>query len=72
MNPAGIATRALEPNDLAFLQRFYNHMCAERGVPGGTSAATDLAAHIIELYQQGVRGEKDLESQLSTQIFSNR
>ncbi|RWX79289.1 hypothetical protein EPK99_12105 [Neorhizobium lilium] len=70
MNHAGMTTTALEPSDLAFLQRFYKDMCAERGVPGDTSAATELAAHIIELYQQGVRSEQDLQSKL-TAVFHN-
>jgi hypothetical protein len=69
MNSASIRT-AIEPNELAFLQQFYKNMCAERGLPGDTSAATDLAAQIIELYQQGVRSEKDLHSQLNRHVFS--
>jgi len=63
MNPA-TATNTFEPSELAFLQRFFDGMCAERGVAGGSVAANNLAAHIIQLYQQGVRDEKDLQVQL--------
>jgi len=70
MNPAGINTIALEPSDLAFLQQVYRHMCDERGLPGHTSAATELAASIIDLYQSGVRSERDLQSRLGSHSFS--
>lgn len=63
MNPA-ILTNTFEPSDLAFLQRLFDHLCAERGLPGGSLAANDLAAKIIQLYQQGVRDERDLQAQL--------
>ncbi len=69
MHPAGLNTTALEPSDLAFLQRIYDHLRTERGMPGNTPAATDLAANIIVLYQQGVRSETDLQSRLDTLMF---
>jgi hypothetical protein len=69
MHPAGLNTTAFEPSDLAFLQRIYDHLCNERGVPDDTLAATDLAANIIVLYQQGVRSETDLQSRLDTLMF---
>lgn len=64
MNPA-ILTNTFEPNELAFLQRFFDDMCMERGLTGGSLAANDLAAKIIHLYQQGARDEKDLQIQLT-------
>lgn len=63
MNPA-ILTNTFEPTELAFLQRLFDDMCAERGVTGGSLAANNLAAQIIQLYQQGVRDEKDLQIHL--------
>jgi hypothetical protein len=64
MNPA-VLTTAFEPTELAFLQRFFKSVCAERGVNGDTVAANDLAAQIMALYQQGVRDEKGLQVQLN-------
>ena len=63
MNPA-VLTNTLEPQDLAFLKRFFDGICAERGLAGESPAASNLAAQIIQLYQQGIRNEKDLEMQL--------
>jgi hypothetical protein len=63
MNPA-ILTNTFEPTELAFLQRFFDDACVERGLLGGSLAATNLASQIIQLYQQGVRDEKDLQIQL--------
>lgn len=64
MNPA-ILTNTFEPSELAFLKRFFDHLCAERGLAGGSLAANDLAAQIIQLYQQGVRDERDLQIRLN-------
>ncbi len=63
MNPA-VLTNTLEPGDLAFLKRFFDGICAERGLTGESVAANNLAARIIHLYQQGVRNERELEIQL--------
>ena len=63
MNPA-ILTHTFEPTDLAFLQRFFDDTCAERGLAGESPAASTLAARIIKLYQQGARDEKHLQNQL--------
>jgi hypothetical protein len=63
MHPA-ILTNTFEPNELAFLQRFFDGVCVERGLAGESLAATNLAAQIIQLYQQGARDEKDLQIQL--------
>jgi len=63
MNPAP-AMNTFEPNELAFLQRVFDGWCVERGITGGSLSASNLAAQIIQLYQQGVRDEKDLQIQL--------
>jgi hypothetical protein len=60
-----IPTTTFEPTELAFLQRVFNNACAERGLTGKSGAASDLAARIIELYQQGARNERDLAIQLA-------
>ena len=62
---AAILTSTFEPSELAFLKRFFDHLCTERGLAGESLAANDLAAQIIHLYQQGVRDEKDLQSHLN-------
>jgi hypothetical protein len=69
MNPA-VLTTAFEPAELAFLQRLLKNVCAEHGVAGDTAAASDLASRIIILYQQGVRDEQALQSQLNGMAFS--
>lgn len=55
---------AFEPRELAFLQKLFRQVCTERGVPGDSSDASDLAVRIISLYQQGIRDEKSLHSEL--------
>ncbi len=60
MNPATMSN-TFEPSELAFLQRVFNDMCLERGLADGSSAATDLAAEMIQLYQQGVKDEIGLQ-----------
>lgn len=59
MNPAMIST-TLKPSELALLQRVFDDLCSHRGLPGGSLAANDLAAEMIQLYQHGVRDEKSL------------
>jgi hypothetical protein len=61
---AAVLTNTFEPSELAFLQRFFDDVCAERGLTGGSPAANDLAAQIIQLYQQGVREVRDLQVHL--------
>jgi hypothetical protein len=63
MNSA-VLTNTFEPRELAFLKRVFDGICAERGLTGESLAANDLAAQIIQLYQQGIRNEKELEIQL--------
>jgi hypothetical protein len=69
MHPA-VLTNAFEPNELAFLQRFFKEICAKRGVAGDTLAATDIASQIIQLYQRGVRDENRLQIELNAIVFS--
>ncbi|MFB9949492.1 hypothetical protein ACFFP0_11570 [Rhizobium puerariae] len=69
MNPATLSN-TFEPSELAFLKRFFDDLCTERGLAGGSLAANDLAAQIIQLYQQGVRDEKDLQIRLDSAMLA--
>ena len=55
-------TNTFEPNELAFLERLFKDLCASKGIVGDSIGENDLAARIIELYQQGVRDEQRLHS----------
>ena len=46
------------------MQKLFSAACAARGMDGKGEAADHLAVRIVELYQQGVREEKDLTSHL--------
>jgi hypothetical protein len=70
MNTSSL-THAFEPAELAFLQRFFDGACVERGLPGGSVAANNLAAQIIQLYQQGVRDEQDLNAHLGGEMLKS-
>lgn len=62
---AAVLTTTFEPKELAFLQRLFDDVCAERGLVSGSLAATNLAAQIIQLYQQGVHDPRDLQIRLA-------
>ncbi len=62
---AAILTHTFEPSELAFLQRLFDDVRAERGLTGGSLAANNLAAQIIQLYQQGVRDPRDMQARLA-------
>jgi hypothetical protein len=59
MTPAA-TMNPFEPTDLAFLKRVLDDVCVERGVAGGSAAATEMAAEMIQLYQRGVTDEASL------------
>jgi hypothetical protein len=59
MYPAAVSS-AFEPNDLAFLKRVFDDVCVERGLADGSTAASNVAAEMIQLYQSGVKDEKSL------------
>lgn len=63
---AAVLTNTFEPSELAFLQRFFDDVCTERGLAGGSLAANNLAAQIIQLYQQGVRDVRELQLHLDS------
>lgn len=62
---SSMAYPTLDPNELAFLQKFFNDACAEHGFEGKSLAARDLAARIMLSYQKGARTESDLSRRLN-------
>jgi hypothetical protein len=56
-----MAYPTLDPNELAFLQKFYDDARAGQGFSGDSLAAQDLAARIILSYQKGARTKIDIE-----------
>lgn len=62
---SSMAYPTLDPNELAFLQKFYNDVRAEQGFAGDSLAAQDLASRIILSYQKGARTKIDIERALT-------
>jgi|TARA_R110002012_G_scaffold155562_2_gene316450 hypothetical protein len=56
---------AFQPEDLELLQRVFENACARRGIVGEAPQAAELAAMLIDLFQCGIRGEKQLLTMLS-------
>lgn len=63
MNPVPHSS-IFEPRELAFLQSLFHDVCVERGLEGESMAAKNLAAQIIDLYQQGIRDKDSLQIRL--------
>lgn len=55
----------LEPQDLKFLQSCFDTIRRKHGLDADTRAATDVAAQIFTLYENGIRDRAELERQLS-------
>ncbi|HEX5935966.1 MAG TPA: hypothetical protein VFY63_17535 [Pseudorhizobium sp.] len=55
-----ISTGTLEPGELAFLHRCFSDVCSHRGLHSDSDAANSLAAQLFDLYQNGVREEREL------------
>jgi hypothetical protein len=55
----------LEPQDLEFLQACFDEVRREHGLSDRTRVATDVAAQMIELYQNGIRDPSELTRRLS-------
>lgn len=62
---ASTATPGMEPQELAFLKGIFNEVLQKRGLNNDTSAATTVAAQIIELYQTGIRDPQELSQRIS-------
>lgn len=62
---SSMAYPTLDPNDLAFLQKFYDDTRAQQGFAGNSLAAQDLAARIMLSYQKGARTKVDIERALT-------
>ncbi|MBZ9989331.1 hypothetical protein LB572_19705 [Mesorhizobium sp. BH1-1-5] len=52
------------PDDLVVLKRVYDLICAERGITGGSSEASDLAAEAMRLFSAGVFDEATIGRRL--------
>ncbi len=68
MIPAG-ESNAFDPNDLTFLKRVFDDVCVERGLHGGSAAASEVAVAMIQLYQRGVKDEKSLHRHFDENNF---
>jgi hypothetical protein len=57
--PLGSYSGTFEPNDLALLQRVFDRITKQRGIPARDSQKSDkLAAEIVLLFSQGARTEE--------------
>ncbi|WP_313198953.1 hypothetical protein [Rhizobium sp.] len=68
MIPA-VETHTFDPNELAFLKRVFDDVCIEHGLPGSSTAASDVAIEMIQLYQRGVKDEKSLHRHFDGHSF---
>ena len=57
-------TTVIEPQELSFLKEVFNDALKRRGMDNDPTAASNLAAQIIELYQTGVRDPQELNERL--------
>ncbi|MCF6370135.1 hypothetical protein [Rhizobium halophilum] len=55
----------IDPQQLAMLQRVFDHVCARSGIAKNTPQAEGLAATLMHLFQQGTTGEARLAEMLS-------
>ena len=54
----------LEPEELEFLQKVFDSVREAKGIETHSSDANHIAAHIIELYQAGIRDPNELSNRL--------
>jgi hypothetical protein len=54
--------RPISPEELNDLQALLESILRERKLPRGSAEAEDLAAHLIDLYQGGVRDAASLRT----------
>ncbi|MDO1584234.1 hypothetical protein [Rhizobium oryzicola] len=59
------APLTLEPQDLDFLQSYFDSVRHDKRIDINSRAATDLASQIIELYEDGARNREELDSRIS-------
>jgi hypothetical protein len=57
---AADAQFALGPQELAMLQRVFDFVCETRSLGRESSDATHVAAYLVDLYERGVRQERQL------------
>lgn len=51
----------IDPCELNFLQEVFESVRQAKGIQIQSSDASNIAAHIIELYQSGVRDRQELQ-----------
>lgn len=59
----------IEPEELTILQEVFDKICERRGIRKNTEAAERAAADLIDLYQHGIRNERQLLVMLSGDKF---
>jgi hypothetical protein len=55
----------LDPEDLDMLQKVFDQLCERRRFEKGSPGATRIARDLIDLFQHGIRGERQLLMMLS-------
>jgi hypothetical protein len=50
----------IDPDELAMMQRVFDHVCNVRQIQKRGHEATTLAASIVNMYQHGIRDERQL------------
>jgi hypothetical protein len=50
----------LDPEDLKMLQKVFDELCERRRFGKGSPGATRIAQDLIDLFQHGIRGERQL------------
>jgi hypothetical protein len=55
----------LDPEDLEMLQKVFDQLCERRRLEKGSAAANRIARDLIDLFQHGIRGERQLLMMLS-------
>lgn len=56
---------AINPEELAMLQRVFDRICRQRSLPKQSREAVSVAASLMALFQSGIRGEKQLIAMMS-------
>ncbi|RWA73250.1 hypothetical protein [Mesorhizobium sp.] len=52
------------PDDLVLLKRIYDQVCEERGIPRGSSEASELATEAMKLFSAGIFDEDTIGRRL--------
>ena len=58
-------TATIRPDELEMLQRVFDRVCERRGLTSDHAAAEIVAGRLIDLFQHGIRSERQLLTMLS-------